>query len=161
MSTISVRSATESLGIPSVPDINSPHAPAAGYATLDITMDKDMYRASTYRAFLPPSLTQARKSRLFICTNTHATRLELSISPTEKIRVLGVHFQAIKPTAVANQSFYVKAKREVILCCGALGSPHIMQLRSVYGIFKVCEWTNQSLVVVWDPKPIFLPRGST
>lgn len=126
----SFSSACKNAGIPLVSEINSPHAPAAGYATLDITMDRDMYRSSTYRAFLPPKLTQARKSRLFICTNTHATRIELSTLPNGRVRALGVHFQDIKPVVTA-QSFYVKAKREVILCCGALGSPHIMQLRWV------------------------------
>ncbi|KAG7093931.1 hypothetical protein E1B28_007566 [Marasmius oreades] len=126
-----VASATSSLGIPGVADINSPHAPAVGYATLDVATDRKMYRASTYRAFLPPSLTQERKSRLFICTNSQATLIRFSSSTSGRPKAEGVHFQDVKSDSDATQSYFVKARKEIVLCCGAVGSPHLLQLSGV------------------------------
>ncbi|KAG7088756.1 hypothetical protein E1B28_012722 [Marasmius oreades] len=123
-----VASATSSLGIPGVPDINSPHAPALGYATMDIATDHKMHRASTYRAFLPPSLTQERKSRLFICPNSQATLIQFSNSTSGRPKAEGIRFQDVKSHS---QNYFVKARREVVLCCGALGSPHLLQLSGV------------------------------
>lgn len=124
----SIKSATSSIGIPPVADINSPNAPAVGHATLDITVDRSMYRASTYRAFLSPEITQARKARLKVATNTLVSRIKTSVSSNGKIRATGVYFEAIDPK-LSTQKYFATATREVVLCCGALGSPQLLQLR--------------------------------
>lgn len=121
--------AVHTVGIHSVPDVNSPNAPAAGYATLDICVDEHAYRSSTFHAFLPPELAYARRDRLKICTNSIVTRLKIS-KVGDILRATGVHFEAIDPR-FADVKVFAKATREVILCAGALGSPQILMLRYV------------------------------
>ncbi|KAI0312853.1 alcohol oxidase [Amylostereum chailletii] len=123
-----LKRATAAVGIAEVSDVNSPHAPAAGYATLDICMDKSMRRVSTYTAFLPPKLTQERKERLKICTNTIVTRIEFSTG--DSIRATGVHFEALDPR-YASQKYFAKARREIVICSGALGSPQVLLLSGI------------------------------
>ncbi|TFY74655.1 hypothetical protein EWM64_g9357 [Hericium alpestre] len=121
-----ILSATQAIGIPPIQDVNSPKASAAGHATLDICVDRNIYRASTYRAFLPPNLAQARKKHLKICTDTVALRIETETS-SGKVRAVGVHFGDVSGNE-RSPKYYAKAQREVILCAGALGSPQLLQL---------------------------------
>lgn len=91
-----------------------------------------MYRASTYRAFLPPALTRKRKSRLFICTDTLATRIEFSAPfGTTRARAAGVYFETLNTSRATRKIYFVKAKKEIVLCGGALGSPQLLLLRCV------------------------------
>ncbi|KAI0312498.1 alcohol oxidase [Amylostereum chailletii] len=120
--------ATKAVGIPAVSDINSPKAPTVGFATLDVCIDKASYRCSTDRAFLPPKLAQDRKDRLKICTNTLVTRVEFSTD--NGIRATGVHFEAVD-FKEAGQRYFARARREIVLCAGALGSPQVLQLSGV------------------------------
>src|SRR5882672_1452305 len=71
----SVKKAALSLGIPYVPDYNSPSVPSVSCAALDITTDGNMRRSSTFAAFLPSALANARKSHLTICTSALVSRI--------------------------------------------------------------------------------------
>ncbi|VDB84007.1 unnamed protein product [Peniophora sp. CBMAI 1063] len=121
--------ATQNIGFPAVPDLNSPHAPAAGYATLDICVDENSYRSSTFRAFLPPHLAYERRDRLKVCTNALVTRLEISTSDGA-LRATGVYFEAVDPR-YADCKVLARASREVILCGGALSNPQLLMLSGI------------------------------
>ncbi|KAI9065225.1 GMC oxidoreductase [Trametes sanguinea] len=125
----SLVNALERAGIHLTEDANSPHAPAANYALPDVAQDSQNYRHSTFRAFLPPELRYERRDRLKICTNTLVTRIEI-VRESGRVRAKGVYFEATDYRR-AGQRFYAKARREIVLCAGALGSPQILQLSGV------------------------------
>ena len=95
---------------------------------MDITQDGSYRRHSTYHAFLPPKVTQERKARLKICCNTIVARVELEADKESGVLATGVHFEATQPWK-AGTRYFAKARREIILCAGALGSPQILMLR--------------------------------
>ena len=119
----------QKLGIPHVDDINSPDIPAAHTAIMDIVQDEKFYRNSAFLAFLPPELAQERRTRLKICPNTVVCRVELS-TDDGSIRATGVHFETANPRK-ADFRYVAKARREVIVCAGAIGSPHVLMMRCV------------------------------
>lgn len=87
-----------------------------------------MRRVSTFSAFLPLALAQARKSRLTICTNALVSKVVFESSSSGSPRAIGVEFKG-KDQASGDPTFFVKARREIILSCGALGSPQLLLLR--------------------------------
>ncbi|KAI0365825.1 alcohol oxidase [Pilatotrama ljubarskyi] len=125
-----VITAISGANIKHIPDLNDPSAPAAAAASLDVIEDKKYERASTYRAFLPPNVAQERKARLKICTNSIAMRVEFAEEDGKEIRAKGVHFEAMNPRK-AGQTFYVEARREIVLSAGALGSPQLLMLSGI------------------------------
>ena len=110
-------------------DINAPDIPAACTGLVDITQDAHFRRHSTFSAFLPPALCRAREARLRICAETLVARVELE-RRGGAVRAAGVHIQTADPWR-ARYTYCVKARREVIVCGGALGSPQILMLRRV------------------------------
>ncbi|KAJ7432329.1 alcohol oxidase [Mycena latifolia] len=145
-----VMNAATSLGIPHSPDLNSPDAPVVCYAAVDITMDRNMHRNSTFRAFLPHKVAQARKKNLKICTNTIVTGIKFAPdvfkSKTRNPKAVGVYFEDTHLKR-SPRNFCALASREVILCAGAIGSPQILMLS---GIGPRQHLFNHSLVVVKD-----------
>ncbi|OSD05203.1 GMC oxidoreductase [Trametes coccinea BRFM310] len=119
--------AAERTGITAMEDLNSPMAPAVGYVRHDVSQDPKARRHGPFHAFLPPALVRARTSRLKICTNALATRLEFASDESGNIRVVGVHFE-VTDYRYAGRSFFARARREVIVCSGAVGSPQLLQL---------------------------------
>jgi choline dehydrogenase-like flavoprotein len=117
-----VRDAAITLGFVDVKDLNSSTVPVDACATLDVAVDESLRRVSSYHAFLPAEVAQDRRERLKICTNAVATRIDFD----ENVAV-GVVFEPTNETRA--QTFYARAKKEVIVCCGALGSPHLLLLR--------------------------------
>ena len=120
-------SALRKAGIEHYKDLNSPDFPPVGTAPLDISQDSSFQRHSTYRAFLPATTAQERKARLKICTNTLVTKIQVVEAPGG-LRATGVHFEA-ESTRKSGQKYYAAARKEVILCAGALGSPQMLMLR--------------------------------
>ncbi|OSD05217.1 GMC oxidoreductase [Trametes coccinea BRFM310] len=121
--------ALERAGIQHTDDTNSPHAPAASYAPPDVAQDSKNYRHSTFRAFLPPELCQERADRLKICTDTLVMRIEV-VNGNGQAHARGVYFEATD-YRLAGRRFYAQARREVVLCAGALVSPQILQLSGI------------------------------
>jgi|SRR5882762_4579193 choline dehydrogenase-like flavoprotein len=120
------------MGFSVIDDINSPDAPAVCTARHAVTIDKSGYRCSTADAFLPPSLAAARSNNLKICTNAVVTSLDIRAEVGGGLKAVGVFFQ--KNSSNTTKIYHARARREVILCAGAFGSPQLLMLR--YGILS-------------------------
>ncbi|KAI0631282.1 GMC oxidoreductase [Trametes polyzona] len=122
--------ALENAGIPYAQDLSDPSIPAAAYVRHDISQDTKMHRHTPFNAFLSPKVLHERRDRLKICSHALVTRLELKTDSTGYMHAAGVHFEAVD-SRKAGRSFFARARREVILCAGALGSPQILQLSGI------------------------------
>lgn len=120
--------AAENAGFPWADDLSAPSTPAAAYVRHDVSQDSSARRHTPFHAFLPPKVVQARRHRLKICPHALVTRIEFTKDDVP--RAMGVHFEATD-FRQAGKSFFAAARREVVVCAGALGSPQILQLRCV------------------------------
>ncbi|KAI0763482.1 hypothetical protein BD413DRAFT_643062 [Trametes elegans] len=109
---------------------NSPSVPAACYVRHDVSQDGSMRRHSPFHAFLPAKVVQERRGRLSICTNALVTRVELATGDAKGVQATGVRFQATD-FRKAGKTYNARARREVVLCSGALGSPQILFLSGI------------------------------
>ncbi|KAI0752883.1 alcohol oxidase [Daedaleopsis nitida] len=114
------------IGIERVADLNAPNIPAACTAALDVVIDEKSQRCSTDRAFLPREVTLERQARLKICPNAIVSRVLLAETGGE-LRANGIYFEATDKRR-AKDTYFATARREVILCAGALGSPQVLML---------------------------------
>lgn len=105
------------LGLPRNPDYNG--ADQAGVGYFQRTIDKG-WRMSTARTFLKPAKS---RSNLNIRTNAQATRVLL-----EQKRAIGVEYMVGRNPANLRR---VLANREVILSCGAINTPRLLQLSGI------------------------------
>jgi choline dehydrogenase len=105
--------AAADLGIPRNDDFNGPSQEGAGYLHLTTRNGR---RCSAAVAYLRPAMP---RSNLTVETGAHATSILF-----EGHRAMGVAFQG-------NGTHQVLARREVLLCAGALQSPQILQLSGV------------------------------
>lgn len=94
---------------------------------MDVTLNGNGTRSHVVSAFLPRTLVNARKTHLHICTNAFVSRLDINVSGITR-RAEGVYLQAASGAPDA-KGYYAKARREVILCGGALATPQILMLR--------------------------------
>ncbi|WP_394182188.1 GMC family oxidoreductase [Yoonia maritima] len=98
-------------GYPVVPDINAPDVDGIGYYRSTV---RNGLRWSSADAFLRPA---QRRSNLYVLRNAEVERLM-----SEDAAVTGLVFHH------RDKRHEVKARKEVILCAGAINSPKIMQL---------------------------------
>jgi len=117
------KEASRAVGLPVEPDMNDPAASAQGCFDLDQTIDGKGNRLSAYRAWLNARIANERKGWLTVCTGSVASRLVLN---EEANRVSGVRIQARDEPG---KEYEVKARREVIVCSGALCTPQLLMLR--------------------------------
>jgi len=112
--------AAEAAGIPQGDYNGRDRGGPAGAVSLMQTSTAAGKRSSTYRAFLEGAVEQ--RPNLTILTGAHATRVLLS----ESLRATGVEYRtADGATHVAS------AAKEVVLCAGAVGSPHLLLLSGI------------------------------
>lgn len=104
----------QTLGLPRNPDYNG--ASQAGVGYFQRTID-GRWRVSTSRAYLRPARGRAN---LVIRTHAHATALVF-----DGRTVTGVRYTRGPATATSTE---VRARREVIVCAGALNTPKLLQL---------------------------------
>ncbi|ROW13613.1 hypothetical protein VPNG_04562 [Cytospora leucostoma] len=119
--------AARKVGLSVEEDCNNPAAPASGLFNLDMTIDKQGYRASTYRAFLNKKLAIQRRKHLTVCTGVVASSLDID---EQAGLVRGVYIRRVGKD-VGEKDVYVKAKREVIVSSGAICSPQILLLSGI------------------------------
>jgi choline dehydrogenase len=101
-------------GIPFTPDFNGAQQEGAGYYQTTI---RNKRRWSSARAYL--GMARGRRN-LHIVTEAQAMRVVI-----EDARAAGVEYRS--PAGIAT----ARARGEVILCGGAFGSPHLLQLSGV------------------------------
>jgi choline dehydrogenase len=111
-----LKGATE-LGMPRNPDYNGAYQEGVGYYQRTI---KGRWRMSTARAFLRP--VKSRKN-LTIRTNVQTMAILL-----EGKRATGVRYVRHRNM---EQPREVLARREVIVCCGAINTPKLLQLSGI------------------------------
>ncbi|KAI0473339.1 putative GMC oxidoreductase [Xylariaceae sp. FL0804] len=116
----------QKLGLRHEKDLNDPAAaPAMGYFNLDTAIDARGNRISAFTAYMNKSLIIQRRGRLTICTGATASRLEVDARAGF---VRGVH---IRSSTGPLEEYYVKARREVIVCSGAACSPQLLLLSGI------------------------------
>lgn len=94
----------------------------AGVASLFQTTTKDGRRSSTFHAYLEPAMA---RENLTIITGAHVERIVLE-SEGDAVRATGVVYRTDQGTLET-----VAADTEVVLCAGAIGSPHLLLLSGV------------------------------
>lgn len=115
------------MGIPYVEDPNSPFQPAHGCAKIHYSIDRSGRRCSTFAAFLPRTLANSRAERLHICPNTLVHRVELTRSSSRgMLKAEGVWVQGNNLSAPTR---LIRARKEIIICAGPIGSPQLLLLR--------------------------------
>ncbi len=101
-------------GFPLVDDMNRPGADGLGFYRSTVRRG---VRWSSADAFLRPA---ARRANLRIVTHAQVTRLEFSGA-----QVHGLTYMR------GTQTCQIRARKEVILCAGAINSPHLLQLSGI------------------------------
>lgn len=101
-------------GIARNPDFNGPELDGAGLIQV---MQRRGRRWSAADAYLRPA---RRRPNLHVVTDAHATRVLIRDGRAE-----GVAYRASGEGRIA------RARREVVLCAGAIGSPHLLMLSGV------------------------------
>ncbi|EJF56945.1 alcohol oxidase [Dichomitus squalens LYAD-421 SS1] len=121
--------AAQAIGLPYIPDLNSPTHPPFGCGRLHFTIDEKSQRHSSYHAFLPKDVALARREHLHICTNTIVERLETERTALGELIVTGIALGPREEGKGGRRS--VRAKKEVILSAGPFGSPQILMVSGI------------------------------
>lgn len=106
-------------GIPRTEDFNRGSNEGVGYFEVN---QRSGWRWNTAKAFLRPA--QARGTNLDVWTKSTAQRLMFD-SGNDTLRCIGAEIRT--PQGVVN----VGARREVIVCAGSVGTPHLLQRSGV------------------------------
>ena len=112
------REAAAQSGIPKTDDFNRGDNEGCGY--FDVNQKRGI-RWNTAKAFLK---TAKRRGNLDIMTGSHVQRLTIEAGPDGQ-RCSGVEFIG------GGRAWQAQARRETILCAGAIGSPQILQLSGI------------------------------
>jgi len=112
--------AAEEMGIPKVTDFNKGDNYGCGYFQVTV---KNGFRCSTSVAYLNPI---KKRNNLKILTKAHVKKIEF-----ENTKATGLSYWK------DGQLIKVKAKKEVILSAGSIGSPHILQASGVGDYVKL------------------------
>ncbi|QRW06017.1 GMC oxidoreductase [Ceratobasidium sp. AG-Ba] len=107
-------SACEAVGIPHNPDFNTENG-TLGASKIMTYIAPTFTRCSAEAAYLTPAVLA--RSNLTVATNAHVTRILF-----EGKRAIGVEFARNKDAP----RYQVRARKEVILCAGAVHTPHIL-----------------------------------
>ena len=137
---------SKNLGLPHIPDFNSPEIPPVGYGGLSYTIDQAGRRHCAYRAFLPADLARHRASNLHICTETIAEKLDLQSTSDGDCITSAVRARSTR--GGLSQVKIINVVKEVVLSAGAFGSPRLLMLRCVHLLSHPCQVINKALAVL-------------
>ncbi|KAK1760007.1 alcohol oxidase [Echria macrotheca] len=159
------KKSAEALGLPIESDLNNPKCSAQGCFDLDQTIDAKGTRLSAYRVWLNADIARKRRNHLSVCTGVVASRLVLN---DKADTVTAVQIQAV---GAQGKDYTVKARREVILCGGALCTPQLLMLSGIgpneelnrHGIpvRREFPWVGDLLDHVSIPIMVEMPRKDT
>ncbi|KAI1130046.1 putative GMC oxidoreductase [Nemania abortiva] len=121
-----LKTSAEALGLCVNAELDGPASPSMGYFNLRLTIDENGYRHSAERAYLPYDLAFQRRDSLHICASTVVERLDFSQGNSI---VTGVIVQPVH--SKSKRDVHIRARREVILCAGAIYTPQILQLSGI------------------------------
>ncbi|KAI0295836.1 GMC oxidoreductase [Multifurca ochricompacta] len=108
------------LGVKPVGDFNSPQG-CLGVSSFTFTLDGKGQRHSVAKAYLSPSVLE--RPNLTVAVHTTTEKILFENSPSGP-RAIGVQLAK----SASAQKYRVKAKKEVIICSGAVGTPHLLQV---------------------------------
>ncbi len=112
-------SAATQAGIPQTPDFNCGSNEGVGYFEVN---QRRGWRWSTTKAFLAPA---RNRHNLTLWTQATALQLPLQQRPDGQWTCTGVALRR------GREPLVVQARREVVLCAGAIGTPHLLQLSGI------------------------------
>jgi choline dehydrogenase len=130
--------------IPAVADVNTPQG-TLGSTRFQTFIDPKGQRSSLATAFLSPDVLQ--RQNLFVACHAYVTRVLFDCLTTKEPRAIGVEFQ----TQRGGQRFQIHARREVILCGGAVNTPQTLLLS---GIGPADELKNHKIPIVQDNETV-------
>ncbi|KAG6014937.1 hypothetical protein E4U43_005999 [Claviceps pusilla] len=116
--------ACEEIGIPPNEDINTIKG-SLGATRIQSFIDSRGQRSSLATAFLSPKVL--RRPNLYVACGAQVTRILFDRIHMSKPTAIGAEFQVSK----RGERFQVHAKREVILCAGAINTPQILMLSGI------------------------------
>jgi choline dehydrogenase len=116
--------ACAAVGIPKTPDVNTDRG-ILGATAVQTFIDSSGQRASTAAAYLTADVLQ--RSNLKIASRQHVTRVIFDSSGSHP-RAVGVEMAASKASPLR---YLAKAKKEVLLCAGSIGTPQLLKLSGV------------------------------
>jgi len=132
--------ACQAVGISATPDWNTSKG-MVGASQFQTFIDPQGQRSSTAVAYLTENV--ARRPNLSIATGQTVTKIIFDNS-SGKPRAVGVEMAA---SSVSPVRYIVKAKKEVILAAGAIGTPHVLKLS---GVGPSSELKQHGIPVVKD-----------
>ncbi|PSC67760.1 glucose-methanol-choline oxidoreductase [Micractinium conductrix] len=117
--------AAQQMGLPQNTDFNNWDQDHAGFGTFQVMQEKGT-RADMYRQYLKPALG---RPNLQVLTGASVTKVHID-KAGGKPRALGVEFSLDGP-AGERMAAELAPGGEVLMCAGAVHSPHILQLSGV------------------------------
>ncbi|KAI1771542.1 hypothetical protein F4818DRAFT_454661 [Hypoxylon cercidicola] len=131
-----IEKAAQNMGLTVQKDSNGPAVPPNGFFPLDVAINQRGERVSAFSAYLNRQLALQRRKHLTICTGALVSRLDLD---GQKGVVRGVHVQPSQKTpGSSSRNHFVAARREVIICSGAISTPQILGLSGI-GPKTMCQ----------------------
>jgi choline dehydrogenase len=128
------------VGIPKVSDINT-ECGMLGATAVQTFIDTKGQRSSAAAAYLTADVVQ--RPNLSIASGQVVTKIVFNTTVSQP-RAIGVEMAASKVTPIR---YLARAKKEVLLCAGAIGSPHLLKLS---GIGPRDELTAHEIPIVKD-----------
>lgn len=121
------------MGLTPNSDFNNWSQDQAGFGTFQVTQDKGT-RADMYRQYLKPAMG---RSNLQVLTGAAVTKVHIDASGSQK-RALGVEFSLDGPGG-ARMTAELAPGGEVVMCAGAVHTPHLLQLSGVGPAAQLAE----------------------
>jgi choline dehydrogenase len=116
--------ACAAVGIPKTSDINTDRG-ILGATAVQTFIDSSGQRASTARAYLTADVVL--RPNLKIASGQHVTRIIFDNSGSQP-RAVGVEMAASARSPVR---YLAKARKEVLLCAGSIGTPQLLKLSGI------------------------------